>query len=63
MFEPRWAVGNALRLLGITTYCGLMVRTDNWQEKWFGKLNKALFAIVMLSDAYWRDAPPARGHH
>jgi hypothetical protein len=30
-----------------------MVRSDNWQEKWFGKLNKALFAIVMLSDPYW----------
>jgi hypothetical protein len=47
-----WAVGNALRVHGIRTYCGLMVRTDNWQEKWFGKLNKAKFAIVMLSNTY-----------
>ena len=52
-----WAIGNALRLQGISTYCGLMVRTKNWQEKWFGKLNKAKFAIVMLSDAYWKSGP------
>ena len=29
-----WSVGNALRAQKIRTYCGLMVRTDNWQEKW-----------------------------
>jgi hypothetical protein len=29
-----WAVANALRLHGINTYCGLMVRTDGWQQKW-----------------------------
>ena len=27
------------------------------QEKWFGKLNKASFAIVMLSKAYWASGP------
>ena len=49
-----WAVGNALRLNGITTYCGLMCRTKNWQVKWYGTMAKARFAIVMLSDWYWR---------
>jgi hypothetical protein len=55
--QHMWAVGNALRLHGITTYCGLMVRTDNWQVKWFGKLSTAKFAIIMLSDAYWKSDP------
>ena len=108
--DHMWAIGNALRVHKITTYCGLMVRTDNWQEKWFGafsltpprllllslcfqssrmavvfsrlssdemalslskpfgvdsaevlcvsgKLNKAKFAIIMLSDAYWQSGP------
>jgi hypothetical protein len=55
--DHMWAIGNALRLHGISTYCGLMVRTKNWQQKWFGKLNKAKFAIVMLSDAYWKSGP------
>eukprot|EP01050_Picozoa_sp_SAG11_P019862 SAG11_NODE_3234_length_2594_cov_1.802405_1_plen_248_part_00 len=52
-----WAVGNALRLHGISTYCALMVRGDNWKEQWFGKLNTAKFAIVMLSDDYWKSGP------
>jgi hypothetical protein len=40
-----WAVANALRLHGISAYCGLMVRTDGWQQKWFGKLNKVTFFL------------------
>ena len=30
-----WAIGNSLRRNGINTYCGLMVKTDNWQVKWY----------------------------
>ena len=29
-----WAIANLLRLNGITSYCGLMVREANWQQKW-----------------------------
>ena len=35
-----------------------MARTANWQQKMiFGKLNKARFAVIMLSDAYWKSQP------
>lgn len=55
--EHMWAVGNVLEAHGISTYCGLMVRTDMWQVSWFGKLSTAKFAVVMLSDAYWKSGP------
>ena len=65
-----WAVGNVLREDELWTYCGLMVRTDNWQQKWYGKLNKAKFAIVRCcptrtgsprraSTRYWRSCARA----
>lgn len=52
-----WAVGNVLEAHGISTYCGPMARTDDWQFRWFGKLSTANFAIVMLSKAYWKSRP------
>jgi hypothetical protein len=55
-----WAVANMLRLNGITSYCGLMVREANWQQKWFGKMYKAKFAIIMTSDKYWDPNSPCR---
>jgi hypothetical protein len=52
-----WAIGNSLEHAGIPVYNGLMVKTDNWQVKWFGKMSRAKFAIVMLSDMYWDSQP------
>ena len=34
-----------------------MVQTDQWAVQWFGKMSKAKFAIVMLSEAYWKSGP------
>eukprot|EP01051_Picozoa_sp_SAG22_P038376 SAG22_NODE_19645_length_273_cov_0.586207_1_plen_73_part_01 len=55
-----WALANVLRQNGITSYCGLMVREDNWQQKWYGKMNKAKFAIIMTSDCYWDRGSPCK---
>jgi hypothetical protein len=53
-----WAVLNLLAAHGVSGYCGLMVRTDNWQEKWFGKMGTAKCAIIMTSDTYWEPRSP-----
>eukprot|EP01052_Picozoa_sp_SAG31_P048272 SAG31_NODE_10025_length_1194_cov_0.950685_2_plen_285_part_01 len=37
-----------------------MVRTENWQKEWYGKMYQAKFAIIMLSDAYWERSSPCR---
>eukprot|EP01050_Picozoa_sp_SAG11_P001644 SAG11_NODE_74_length_18043_cov_13.387818_14_plen_70_part_00 len=34
--QHMWAIINHLDRQGITTYCGLMVRTESWQEEWCG---------------------------
>jgi hypothetical protein len=52
--DHMWAVANALRKEGITSYNGLMVTDGNWQEKWYGKMDTAKIAIIMLSDEYWK---------
>ena len=53
-----WAVVNHLDEQGITCYCGLMVRTENWQKEWYGKMYQAKFAIIMTSDKYWERGSP-----
>ena len=53
-----WAIMNFLDGQGINCYCGLMVRTENWQEEWYGKMYQAKFAIIMMSDSYWEPASP-----
>jgi hypothetical protein len=52
--EHMWAISNVLREARITTFNGLMVKTQNWQITWFGKLDKAKVAVILLSDAYWQ---------
>jgi hypothetical protein len=53
-----WAIANCLEAHEITCYCGLMVRTENWQEEWYGKMYQAKFAIIMTSDKYWERGSP-----
>eukprot|EP01050_Picozoa_sp_SAG11_P023201 SAG11_NODE_4598_length_1840_cov_1.031591_1_plen_306_part_01 len=55
--EHMWALANVLREAGVTSYCGLMVKTQNWQRMWYGKMRRARAAVVMLSDAYWKSGP------
>eukprot|EP01051_Picozoa_sp_SAG22_P007249 SAG22_NODE_503_length_9694_cov_13.573736_5_plen_1203_part_00 len=56
--QHMWAIANYLEEHGITCYCGLMVRTANWQEEWFGKMMQAKFAIIMPSTSYWEPRSP-----
>ena len=46
------AAPNAPRV-GITTFNGKMVTTGDWDVEWFGKLDRARFAIVMPCEAFW----------
>ena len=55
--QHMYAIGNMLRRNGITTYCGKMVQVENWQVQWYGKMAQAKFAIIMLSEAYWKSQP------
>ena len=55
-----WAVLNYLDAHGVTCYCGLMVRTENWEKEWYGKMYQAKFAIIMMSDSYWEPGSPCR---
>ena len=52
--QHMWAVANALRKRGITTFNGQMVASGDWDEEWFGKLDQAQFAIVMPCEAFWK---------
>ena len=55
--EHMWALCNVLRAQRVRTFNGLMVKDANWQITWFGKLDKAKVAVIMLSDAYWQSKP------
>ena len=53
-----WGIADGLRRRGIKTYNGMMVRPgQDWREEWFGICARAKFAIVILSDAYWKSRP------
>eukprot|EP01043_Picozoa_sp_COSAG02_P037604 COSAG02_NODE_2835_length_7924_cov_8.681534_4_plen_1683_part_00 len=53
--QRMWAIANALRQQKITTFNGKMVPAGrDWEVEWFGCLDKAKFAIVMPSDAFWK---------
>ena len=45
-----WAIVEFLDSQGISTYCGLMVRTENWQKEWYGKM-------YQVSRVLWRTGP------
>ena len=48
-----WAIANALKNQGITTFNGKMVDDLNWKVDWFGTLDRAEFAMVMPCAAFW----------
>ena len=43
-----WAIVEFLDSQGISTYCGLMVRTENWQKEWYGKMYQVRLLLVEL---------------
>ena len=51
--QHMWAIVRYLDSQGITTYCGLMVRSESWQKEWYGKMYQ-----VRAAEAPARLAPP-----
>jgi hypothetical protein len=50
-----WAVANALREAGITSFNGYQVTgVQDWQEEWFGVLPECPLLVVMLSKSYFK---------